>query len=77
MKNLLDYLLLQITGKEIPTEETQNENNIELTIHPSSEDAGIIIGKSGKTIKAIQEILRIKGKKENTFVSLHVDAESE
>ncbi len=77
MKSLLSYLLTGITGKDIPVEEINEEGRIVYEIAPDEETIGLVIGKGGKTIKAIQEILRVRARKENSFVYLRVNSASE
>lgn len=42
-------------------------------IHAHDEDKGVIIGKSGRTIKALQNIIAIKAVKENKRVTLAIE----
>lgn len=73
MKELLSYILENITekGKFEITEESEGDQ-ISLRVLADPAIIGLIIGKSGNTIKAIQNILRIKGRMENKFVHLNV-----
>ncbi len=74
MQDLLSYLLTGITGKDIPVEEINEEGRIVYEITPDDETIGLVIGKGGKTIKAIQEVLRVRARKENLFVYLRVNS---
>ena len=76
MQDLLAFLLKKITGREFDIKEREENGNLIYTIHCSEEDAGMVIGKGGKTIKALQEIMRIKAKIDRTFISLQVDTTS-
>lgn len=77
MQDLLSYLLKGITGKDIPVEEINEEGRVVYEIAPDEETIGLVIGKGGKTIKAIQEVLRVRARKENSFVYLRVNSASE
>lgn len=61
MKNLLEFIVKGIApdAKFTVDEETDADNvGLTLTIDPAS--TGIIIGKGGRTIKAIRSLLRIR-----------------
>ncbi len=73
MKELLEYILQGITGSdEINVEETENDSAVTFTIKSPKEYIGLIIGKEGKTIKSIRNILRIKATLEEKLVDLDV-----
>ncbi len=73
MQDLLKFILEGITGKkEFEIEETEEEGRLHLNILVNEDLIGLIIGKGGNTIKAIQNILRIKGSIDNKFVHLTV-----
>ncbi len=77
MKDLLQHILEGITGKkDFEIEETEEEGRLHLNIIVDSDLIGLIIGKGGNTIKAIQNILRIKGSIENKYVHLTVAEKS-
>jgi predicted RNA-binding protein YlqC (UPF0109 family) len=77
MHDLLTFLLKNITGKDIPVSETEEDGHIVFEISPDSETIGLVIGKSGKTIKAIQEIMRVRARKENAFIYIRVASEEQ
>ncbi|BCX14917.1 MAG: hypothetical protein KatS3mg088_600 [Patescibacteria group bacterium] len=62
MEELLKFIISSILpGKEIPiTKEETEDGLITFLVKPKEEDAGILIGKDGKVIKAISQILKIK-----------------
>ena len=74
MKNTLNYLVTSIVENSKAVEITQAEENgvLNLTIKVAAEDMGRIIGKNGKVIKAIRNIMKIPAMKENkkVFVSI-------
>jgi predicted RNA-binding protein YlqC (UPF0109 family) len=77
MRDLLNYLLKEITGKDnFQITEEEEEGKVVFTIESSPEEMGLIIGKEGKTIKAIQELLRIVAKKEKKIVFVDIASEN-
>ena len=74
MKDLLTFIVKGITGKdnfEI-AEETQGES-IHFLVKTPEDSVGIIIGKEGRTIKAIRSLLRVKATLEKKGVSVSVE----
>lgn len=75
MKNLTEFIVKNILGKDSKFEVTEADDGsiVTLTIKTADEDGGLIIGKGGKTIKAIRNILRIKATLEKKKVYLLVN----
>ena len=74
MKELLTYLIKEITGEDDFTiEEIQENNHLSLNVFANPSILGLIIGKNGSTIKAIQTIARVKGRLENKSVFVNVN----
>lgn len=78
MKNLLQYILENITGSsdfEIIEAGSQegNENYVNYEIKANPEIIGLIIGKSGKTIRSIRNLLRVRATLDNKGVSVSVN----
>lgn len=72
MEELLNYLLTEITGNEIAITQKEEDGRTVFEISPDEATIGLVIGKNGKTIKAIQEVLRVRARKENKFIYLRV-----
>jgi predicted RNA-binding protein YlqC (UPF0109 family) len=73
MKNLLAYLIKNATGvKDCKIKTEQKGDYITYVISPPSEVAGLIIGKEGKTIKAISRLIKVKATLEKKMVNLDV-----
>ena len=73
MKELLDFLLKGISGsKDFLIEETSEEGRVGFNIKANDEIIGLIIGKNGKTIRAIRNLLRVRAalEKKAVFVSV-------
>lgn len=62
MKELLEFIIKNILGKDSKFEILEEDDGsiVKLTVKTSDEDGGMVIGKQGKVIKAIRNILRIK-----------------
>lgn len=74
MKDTLRFILENIIEPEdFEIEETEEGDRTTLKIKAQKDKIGIIIGKEGKTIKAIQDLLRAKSKLEKKFVFLSVE----
>ena len=63
MKDTLSFIVSGIVQKSESVEITEEENQgiVNLTVKVDSEDMGKIIGKEGKVIKAIRNLMRIPG----------------
>ncbi|OGE64340.1 hypothetical protein A3I48_02985 [Candidatus Daviesbacteria bacterium RIFCSPLOWO2_02_FULL_36_7] len=74
MKELLNFIVTSLVTKpEVVSIDEQTEEgtvNLNLTVDPS--DMGIIIGKSGQTIRAIRKLLTVRAIAENVRVNLQL-----
>ena len=73
MKDTLLYLLQNIVDHpdSLTIEETkQDERHSVLTIHAHEEDMGKIIGKAGRIIRAIRDLIKLMATKENLYVDV-------
>lgn len=79
MKDLLTFVLSQILGNEdFAVEETVSENGfVTLNATVKKSDMGLVIGKNGKTIKAIRSLLRTKATLEKIGFTIEVIEKSE
>jgi len=59
--------------EDVKTERTVDEMGVLITLDVHAEDMGQIIGKEGKTAKAIRTLLRVLGAKENARVNLKIN----
>ena len=75
MKELLDFILRNILGKDSKYEIIEEDDGsiVKLTIKTAEDEGGMIIGKQGKVIKAIRNILRIKATLEKKKIILLVN----
>ncbi len=79
MKTLLKYLITAIVKHpdevEIKESKIGEVVNFSLKIHP--EDIKFVIGRQGKTIRAIRNLLRLRAAKDNLKVDLNIEEEQQ
>lgn len=73
MEKLLNFLLSSISKDTIDFEVEENQGNTIFTIRPRKEVVGLIIGKNGKMIKSITQILKIKAVMERKKIKTIVE----
>ncbi len=73
MKDLLDFMLKGILGKEkFSISETEDAGRVIYTIDTDPKNIGLIIGKGGHMIKALRNVLKIRATLEKKAVALNV-----
>lgn len=72
MKDTLIYLLTSIVDHpdDIVVDEDQSEDKTTLTIHANTEDMGKIIGKSGRIIRSLRDIIKLMAAKQGVYVDV-------
>ncbi len=73
MKDFLEYLIKNIVDKPDEagvTEDTDQMGVVNLSIHVDPIDMGKVIGKSGKIIRALRDLVRVLAVKENRRVNV-------
>lgn len=75
MKELLDFILKNLLGKKSSYEiiEESDGSVVKLIVKTAEDEGGMVIGKGGKVIKAIRNVLRIKATLEKKKVILLVN----
>lgn len=74
MKNLLEYLAKKITDIDsIEVLETKLDDVLVYTIKAPKEVFGLLIGKGGKTIRAIRSLARARAIKDQERVSVQLE----
>jgi len=75
MKDLLAFLTKSIVEhpEEIVIEEKEDDGQTNLTLQAHQDDIKMIIGKKGRTIKAIRELLKIRAIKEKKKFSFNLN----
>lgn len=78
MKDTLQYLVRAITDHpdDVTIEERQDGDATILTIHSHPDDIGKIIGRSGRIIRALRDLMKIIAAKRNMFVDVEIAEEN-
>ena len=72
MKKTLEYIITQIVDEpdKVKIEEKEDQGMINFSITVASSDMGKIIGKNGKVIRAIRNIVKISAIKQNKKINI-------
>ena len=72
MKDTLVYILEHLVDhpEAIVVEEVAQEAGMTLRVQAHQDDMGKIIGKSGRIIRAIRDLIKIIAAKHNTYVDV-------
>ena len=72
MKKLLEFLVTSIVKypDQVVITESQEGEMFHLRLDVHKEDIRLVIGRNGKTIRAIRNLLRLKAIKEGTRINL-------
>jgi uncharacterized protein len=74
MKDILEFIISAIVEnqKEVKIDEQEEDGVVNLTITVAKEDMGRVIGKSGKIIRAIRNIMKIPALKQSKKVFINL-----
>lgn len=72
MKDTLLFLLTKLVDhpEDVVVDEAADSDKTILTIHAHQEDLGKIIGKSGRIIKALRDLIKLMATKQHTYVDV-------
>lgn len=72
MKETLHYIVSSIVDQpeQVIIDEVDDEGYVTLTITVAKEDMGKVIGKEGKVIRAIRNIMKVKAMKHNKRINI-------
>jgi len=72
MKKALEYIVTQIVDnpEKVEIGELEDQEMINFTITVASSDMGRIIGKNGKVIRAIRNVVKISAIKQNKKINI-------
>lgn len=74
MYELLEFITKNITGSEsIEINETENDGVITYQIIAPKEVMGLLIGKEGKTVRAIRSLAKARAIIDNTKINLIIE----
>ena len=73
-EKLLEYIAKSLVEnpKAVKVTLDRSENLITLNLKVDPEDLGLVIGKGGKTIRAIRNLIRLQAIKEGEKVDVHL-----
>lgn len=74
MKDLLLYIVTSLVTKPeaVAIDEQTEEGNVNLNLTVDPSDMGMIIGKSGQTIRSIRKLLTVRAIAENVRINLQL-----
>ena len=72
MKDALSFIVASIVDKpnEVKVEEKEEEGITNFTVTVAKEDMGKVIGKEGKIIRAIRNLMKIPAIKQNKRINI-------
>lgn len=75
MKDTLIYLVTKIVdnAEKVSVREDQEDDRLVLHLTVDQSDMGKIIGKQGRTIRAIRDVIKLMAAKQNTYVDVIID----
>jgi predicted RNA-binding protein YlqC (UPF0109 family) len=75
MKELLEYMLQAVLGdQKFEVAEVEDNGRIIYTIKTAPENVGLVIGKGGKMIKTLRNILKVRATLEKKAVALNIES---
>lgn len=74
MEDLITTLIEPLVSdiNKVKIEKIQEEQGTRFIVHVPKEEIAKVIGKEGKMVKAIKNLLKIRAIKDNVFVNLEV-----
>jgi predicted RNA-binding protein YlqC (UPF0109 family) len=74
-KKFLETIVKMLVAepKQVKVDRLVNDRGVLLTVDVAQEDLGTIIGKQGRNIDAIRQMVRIIGMKNKAFVSVKLN----
>lgn len=73
MQELLTFMLNNIVDGPVEVTEENSEGFIIYRVSVPKDQVGMVIGKSGRTINALKNILKIRAIRENVRVDIQID----
>lgn len=72
MKDALLYIVKSIASDpdSIQVDENEEDGTVHFTLHVAKEDMGKIIGKEGRVIRSIRNVMKIPAKKQDKRVEI-------
>lgn len=78
MKKALEYIITQIVDEpeKVKISEQEDQGMINFTITVAASDMGKIIGKNGKVIRAVRNVVKISAIKQNKKINISLSESS-
>ncbi len=78
MKDTLHFLITTIVEhpEAVEIEERQDQDATIFIVHVHAEDMGRVIGKSGRIIRAVRDLMKVIAAKRNQFVDVELFEET-
>ena len=75
MKDLLEFIVKNLVSnpEAVSIDERSENGNVDLLLTVDPKDMGLVIGKSGQTIRAIRKLLTVRAIAENVRVNLQLN----
>lgn len=74
MREVLEFLARSIVGDPdaVVVDEVQNGSTVRLRLSVAPEDVGKVIGKGGRTVRAIRDVVRAAATREGVSVTVEI-----
>ncbi len=72
MKDLVSHIVSSITGSPVEVVEEDSDGVLNFKVVVPKDYVGMVIGRNGKTINAIKNVLKIKAIKEGVRVDIQI-----
>ena len=73
MQDLLEFMLKAVlNGAKFTVSETEEEGRIIYSIKTKSDNVGLLIGKGGRMIKALRNLLKVRATLEKKAVAINI-----
>lgn len=78
MKDTLQFLITTLVDhpEDVILEERQDQDATIFVVHVHAEDMGRVIGKSGRIIRAVRDLMKVIAAKRNQFVDVELFEET-
>ncbi len=73
MQDLLSHIIEGIIGEKVDISEENSDGFTNFIVEIPKDQVGIVIGRGGKTINAIKNILKIRAIRENIRIDVQVN----
>lgn len=73
MQDLVSYMITNIVDGPIDVATEEDNGFTVFRVKVPKDQVGMVIGKGGKTINALKNVLKIRAIKENVHVDIQVD----